>query len=96
MQCKNHPNHQAEFICSSCLDPLCRARAGEGEQGKHFCLLVICVILSPESMRPQKRVWTGLVKRKQGNFRAMTLTKNKLIDSVYNQIDLPKVGSAEG
>ena len=39
MQCKNHPNRQAEFICSSCRKPLCRACAIEGEQGKHFCLL---------------------------------------------------------
>jgi len=47
MQCKNHPNHQAEFICSSCLEPLCRNCVIEGEQGKSFCrLCYMCYTVS--------------------------------------------------
>ena len=47
MHCKNHPDNQAEFICSRCLEPLCRDCVIEGDEGKTFCrLCFMCYTVS--------------------------------------------------
>jgi len=37
MQCKNHPDRQAEHFCSSCRVPLCADCAEETKPGEYYC-----------------------------------------------------------
>jgi len=37
MQCKHHPDREAEYHCGSCGIPLCEDCVEEGKPGKHFC-----------------------------------------------------------
>ncbi len=37
MQCKNHPDRQAEHFCSSCRIPLCADCAEETKPGEYYC-----------------------------------------------------------
>jgi len=85
MQCKNHPNCQAESICSSCGKPLCRACAIEGEQGKHFCLLChMCYTVSGINALTKEGVdrisEKKVLERKQlGPFRYLIILSQVLV-----------------
>jgi hypothetical protein len=47
MQCKNHPDRRAEYLCASCGKPLCSDCAEEGKGGEYFCFQ--CAMLSSVS-----------------------------------------------
>jgi len=37
MQCKYHPDRQAEVFCASCNAPLCKQCAEESSTGEFYC-----------------------------------------------------------
>jgi len=47
MQCKNHPDRRAEYLCASCGKPLCSDCAEEGKGGEYYCFQ--CAMLSSVS-----------------------------------------------
>jgi len=47
MQCKNHPDRQAEHFCASCGIPLCNDCAEEVRPGEYYCFQ--CAMLSSVS-----------------------------------------------
>ncbi|MBW1936931.1 MAG: hypothetical protein JRI84_15540 [Deltaproteobacteria bacterium] len=47
MQCKNHPDRQAEHFCARCGIPLCNDCAEEVRPGEYYCFQ--CAMLSSVS-----------------------------------------------
>ena len=85
MQCKKHPDRQAEHFCRSCGIPLCEDCSEETKPGEYYCfqcamlLSVSEVGISLKDKRKKAFEKKAETKKKWGPFRYFTITSSVLL-----------------